>query len=146
MPAEVAVEDTKQAITSFESDWENRTPEPNKCMRSVWNVRAVAFVAKPQKAAGLAECFEGPILRWLHQVPGFAGAMILNCHNEWRRILVLTFWETEAQAAKCRWEDHRGVRRLTEPLVDLCAKVETFEAVLPAALSPDQQMAVPTFS
>lgn len=146
MPAGVAVEEINQDLSPFETDWEARAPEPKRCMHSIWNVRAVAFVAKPQKAAALAECFEGPILRLLHQVPGFAGAMILNCHKEWRRILVLTFWESEAQAAKCRWEDYTSVRRLTDSLVDLCAKVETFEAVLPAALSPDQQKAMPTFS
>ena len=146
MPVERAIKEPSSECFGFMGDWETGNLDEKKTRRSIWNVRAVGFIAKPQRVGELTACFEGPVTRLLNQVPGFAGAMILNCHNEWRKVTVLTFWETEAQAAKCHWEDYSTVRRLIAPLVDLSAKVETFEAVLPATCCHEAQSAIAAIS
>lgn len=133
MPAEVAVEELIPMDCVLEDGWQIGHLVQKNRGRPAGNVRAVALIAKPQKVRDLKALFEGPLLNLLNEVPGFAGAILLNCQNEWRRMIVLTFWETEAQAANCHWEDYSMVRRLITPLVDLPPKVETYEALLPMA-------------
>lgn len=146
MPVERAVQEFPSENFGLRGDWEPGNPAEKKSRRSLLNVRAVGFIAKPHRVGDLAACFEGPVANLLMQVPGFSGAMILNCHNEWRKITVLTFWQTEAQAAKCHWEEYSTVRRLTAPLVDLSVKVETFDAVLPATSCPEEENAIAVIS
>lgn len=146
MPVERAVKEFPSENLGFMGDWEPGNLAEKRTKRSIWNVRSVAFIAKPHRVGELTACFEGPVANLLSQVPGFAGAMILNCHNEWRKLTVLTFWETEAQAEKCHWEDYSTVRRLTAALVDLSAKVETFEAILPATCCREEENAIAAIS
>ena len=86
--------------------------------RPVWNVRAVGFIARPEKVAELTVCLEGPVTRLLREVRGFASAIVLQSHQEGRSVLVLTFWEMKAQAMKNCWEQLSAVRELISPLVE----------------------------
>jgi hypothetical protein len=97
----------------------------------MWNVRAVEFICKPGKIREVHECIRGPIADLLRNADGFSNAMILHSHGELRRVLVLSFWETEEQARANRWEDSTTARKLVSPLIDVCARVETYEAILP---------------
>jgi hypothetical protein len=101
-------------------------------VRITWNVRSLGFISKPGQIQELKTCIEGPLIDCLRQVPGFAGAMVLHAQREWRNLLVLTFWEAESQAADnyC-WEEFSAVRKLLSPLIDVCTKVQTFQATLP---------------
>jgi Antibiotic biosynthesis monooxygenase len=94
----------------------------------VWNVRAVGFISKPERTAELAVVIETSLNDLLREFPGFAGAMVLRSQNETRNLLVLSFWETEKQAAATRWEENRAVRLAIWPIVDVCTKVQTFRA------------------
>jgi hypothetical protein len=97
------------------------------------NIRAVGFIAKPEKVNDLTISMKGPLMALLGQIPGFTGAMILHSHKEWRSVTMLTFWETEMQAIRIRWEDLPSVRKLIAPLVDVCTRVQTFQGTLPEA-------------
>jgi hypothetical protein len=100
-------------------------------VRMTENVRSVGFIAKPGQIQELKTCMEGPLIDLLRQTAGFAGAMILHAHKESRSLWMLTFWETEDQATNGCWEEFTPVRKLLSPLIDLCTKVQTFEATMP---------------
>jgi hypothetical protein len=101
--------------------------------RLIWNVRAVGFISRPERVAELTACLEGPVIGLLRDVRGFASAIVLQSHREGRSVLILTFWETKAQAMKNRWEQLSTVRELVSPLVDVRTKVQTFQASVPYA-------------
>jgi hypothetical protein len=96
--------------------------------RRIWNVRAVGFISKPERTEELALVIERSVSDLLQELPGFAGAMVLRPQNEKRNLLVLSFWETEEQAAMTRWEINEAVRGVISPMVDVCTRVQTFQA------------------
>jgi hypothetical protein len=100
-------------------------------VRMTGHVRSVGFIAKPGRIRELKTCLEGPLIDALRQTRGFAGAMILHAQKESRSLWVLTFWEAEEQAANNCWEEFPAIRRLLLPLIDVCTKVQTFQATLP---------------
>jgi hypothetical protein len=110
--------------------------------RPIWNVRAVGFIARPERVAELTACLEGPVTRLLREVRGFASAIVLQSHQEGRSVLVLTFWETKAQAMKNCWEQLSTVRQLVSPLVDVRTKVQTFQASVPYAAADTESREV----
>jgi antibiotic biosynthesis monooxygenase len=97
-----------------------------------WNVRAVGFIAKPEKTPELTTSVEGKVAGLLRQMQGFSGAMVLQSHTEARSLLVLTFWETEGQAATNCWEELTAVKETIAPIIDVCTRVQTFRATLPS--------------
>jgi len=99
----------------------------DKLDRPSWAVRSIGFIAKPDKTRELTACLEGPVSTLLRETPGFAGLMVMHSQHEERNLLVFAFWETEKQAAN-HWEEFSSVRRIVSPLVDVCAKVQTFHA------------------
>jgi hypothetical protein len=103
------------------------------------HVRSVGFIAKPGQIQELKTCIEGPLIEVLRQTPGFAGAMVLHAQKESRSLLLLTFWEEEGQAANNCWEEFPAVRKLLSPLIDVCTKVQTFQATLPQLTEPCRQ-------
>jgi hypothetical protein len=111
---------------SREIPWTMETPFAS-------HVRAVGFIAKPEAAAELAQCLEGPLMTLLREMPGFRGAVILHSHNEWRNVTVLTFWRTEDQSMRTGWEDTTRVSDLIYPLVDVRTRVQTFQGTFAQA-------------
>lgn len=99
-------------------------------IRMTSHVRSVGFISKPGRIRELKTCLEGPLMDLLHQVPGFTSALVLHAQKESRNLLVLTFWESESQAADNSWEEFPAVRQLLSPLIDVFMKVRTFEATL----------------
>jgi hypothetical protein len=100
-------------------------------VRVTSHVRSVGFISKPGQIQELKACIEGRLIDLLRETPGFAGAMILRAQKESRSLWVLTFWEAEGQAANNCWEEFSVVRKLLSPLIDVCTKVQTFQATLP---------------
>jgi hypothetical protein len=105
---------------------------PQGSLRPNWHVRAVGFIAKPERTYELAGSIEGPVTSVLQELPGFAGAIVLHSRNEPRNLLVLTFWKTEKQAATSCWEELKAVLKTISPMVDVCTKVQTFRATAAA--------------
>jgi heme-degrading monooxygenase HmoA len=104
----------------------------DRLQRRIWNVRVVGFISKPERTDELVTVIENAVNDRLPEFPGFAGAMVLRSQNEKRTLLVFSFWETEKQAATTRWEVNRGVRRAISQMVDVCIKVQTFQATAAA--------------
>ena len=104
----------------------------DRLQRRIWNVRVVGFISKPERTDELVTVIENAVNDRLPEFPGFAGAMVLRSQDEKRTLLVFSFWETEKQAATTRWEMNRGVRRAISQMVDVCIKVQTFQATAAA--------------
>jgi Antibiotic biosynthesis monooxygenase len=100
--------------------------------RPVWNVRAVGFISKPQCTDELAALLESSLNDLLQDFPGFAGTLVLRSQEDKRSLLVLSFWETERQAATTGWEANWALGRVIRSMVDVCTKVQTFRASAPA--------------
>jgi hypothetical protein len=97
----------------------------------VLDVRATGIIAKPERIGELTACIEGPVTNLLREESGFVCAIVLQSHKEGRSVLVLTFWDTKAHATNCCWEESTGVQGLISPLIDVCAKAQTFQANVP---------------
>jgi hypothetical protein len=92
------------------------------------NARVVEFIAKPGKVRHLEDCIRGQIMGFLNRQIGFSGTIILNSHKEPRLILVVSFWTTQQMAAENCWEKSRVVRLSAGSLIDVCSRVNTYEA------------------
>jgi len=97
------------------------------------NARGVEFIAKPGRIRDLRENIRHQVMDYLELGDGFSGALLLTSHKEPRLVLVITFWKTELQARNNCWEHAPAVRKLVGPLIDVCSKVQTYEAALPAS-------------
>jgi hypothetical protein len=128
---EMAIDDSSE-IQLVDAFLESESfPQKRETARMTRNVRSVGFISKPGQTQELKTCLEGPLIDRLRQAPGFAGAMVLHAQKESRNLWVLTFWQAENQAANNCWEEFSGVRELLSPLIDVCTKVQTFQATLP---------------
>jgi|SRR5579863_4315514 len=104
----------------------------NDAASNVLNVRAVDFIARPGKAAELHACLNGRVLDSLKKRRGFSGAVILSSHKEARLLTVLSFWSTAGEAVENKWEEWQVVQQALVHLIDVCSRVHTYEAVIPA--------------
>jgi hypothetical protein len=116
---------------------------PSETLRETLNARLVEFVAKPGKVELLEECVRGQIMEFLGRQKGFAGAMILNSHQEQRLILVVSFWATKRMSEENCWERTRVVRQATACLIDVCSRVHTYQAGFAKAPGAEQQQHTP---
>jgi hypothetical protein len=101
------------------------------------NARLVEFIAKPGKVELLEEFVRGQIMEFLSRQRGFAGAIILNSHQEQRLVLVVSLWTTKRVSEENCWERSRVVRQAAGCLIDVCSRVHTYEAGFAGA--PDAQ-------
>ena len=97
------------------------------------NARAVEFIAKPGKIRELHACLGARVLEVLNECEEFSSAIVLTSHKEPRLAVVLTFWTSEPAARSNHWEDAPAIRKLVSPFIDVCCKVQTYEAALPSA-------------
>jgi hypothetical protein len=95
------------------------------------NARGVEFIAKPGRIQDLRNCIREKVMEHLKPATGFSSAVLLTSHKEPRLVLVLTYWATETQARSNCWEHAPAVRMLVQPLIDVCSKVQTYEAAVP---------------
>lgn len=108
----------------------NVRPNANSMVQTL-NVRAVEFIGKPGRIRDLRTCIRDRVMEHLKQSSGFLSAIVLTSHKEPRQVLVLSFWQTESQATNSRWECAPEVRKMVLPLIDLCSRVQTYEAAVP---------------
>ncbi len=102
----------------------------------VLNARSVEFIAQPGKIRELRNCIQSALMDHLKKQRGFSTAIVLVSHKEPRLVLVMTFWKTEKDATGNRWESSAAVLKLIAPLIDVCSRVHTYEAVLPDVSDP----------
>lgn len=110
----------------------NLRPNGNAGFQTL-NARGVEFIAKPGRIQDLRICIRDKVTDYLRVAPGFSSAVVLTSHKEPRLVLVLTFWQTEMQARTNCWEHAPVVRKLVQPLIDVCSKVQTYEAAVPTS-------------
>lgn len=96
----------------------------------VLNARSVELIAQSRKIRELRNCKRGELMEHLKKQRGFAGAILLNSLKEPRLILAMSFWQAEKEASK-RWETSATVVKLISPLIDVCTRVQIYEATLP---------------
>jgi hypothetical protein len=105
------------------------------------NARLVEFIAKPGKVELLEEFVRGQIMEFLSRQRGFAGAIILNSHQEQRLILVVSLWATKRMSEENCWERSRVVRQVVGCLIDVCSRVHTYEAGFAKASGEEHESA-----
>lgn len=127
----LVIDDSSETHPS-DSLWESKSLAHGRdTVRMTSHIRSVGFISKPGQIQELKTCLQGPLIDALRQTRGFAGAMILHGQKESRSLWVLTCWETDDQAANNCWEEFPAIRKLLSPLIDVCTKVQTFQATLP---------------
>jgi hypothetical protein len=104
------------------------------------NARVVEIIAKPGKVALLEEYVRGEVMEFLNRQKGFAGAIILNSHQEQRLIQVVSFWTTKRTSEENCWERSRVVRQTAGFLIDVCTRVHTYQAGFAGAFSPEHEI------
>jgi len=92
------------------------------------NARVVEFIAKPRKTEKLRSFLGQAVTPLLRDQTGFIRTVILTKHEERRRIVVITFWNTKEQALSDPWEEIPLVREQLSPLVDAQSSTRTYEA------------------
>lgn len=127
---EMTVEDPSE-ISWGEMLLEGKNFADDQAARAVRNVRSVGFISRPGQIEELKACVEGPLIDLLRQTAGFVGALILEAQKESRNLWVLTFWEAEDQLSNNRWEESQEACEILSPLIDVCTKVQTYQATLP---------------
>jgi hypothetical protein len=95
------------------------------------NARSVELIAQPGKIRELRNCIQGALMEHLKKQRGFSSAIVLVSHKEPRLVLVMSFWKAEKDATGNRWESSAAVLKMISPLIDVCSRVHTYEAVLP---------------
>jgi hypothetical protein len=108
----------------------NLEPHGNSGFQAL-NARGVEFIAKPGRIQDLRSCILEKVMDYLRVSHGFSSAVVLTSHKEPRLVLVLTFWKTEMQARNNCWEHAPAVRKMVQPLIDVCSNVQTYEAAIP---------------
>lgn len=122
---------TIEEVTCNSEEWSPHL-EPNGNMGFLTlNARAVEFIAKPGRIRSLRGCIRERVMEFLKLQRGFSSAIILTSHKEPRLVLVITFWNTEKQATGNCWETAPALRKVLGSLVDVCTKVQTYEAAVP---------------
>lgn len=128
-----------KTASEFDSRMERTTLDYHDGAESgMLNARAVEFIAKPGRVQHLQNCMRREVAEILKQQTGFAGIFVLTSHKEPRLVQVLSFWNSAKQATENCWEESRAVRKLVAPLIDVCGKVQSYEAALPE--SPETVM------
>jgi hypothetical protein len=122
---------TIEAVVGNSDGWGMNVRPNASSMSQTLNVRAVEFIGKPGRIRDLRTCIRDRVMGHLKQSSGFLSAIVMTSHKEPRQVLVLSFWETESQATNSRWERAPEVRNMVLPLIDLCSKVQTYEAAIP---------------
>jgi len=130
---------TIDEVIGNDTEWRlNLHPHGNSGFQKV-NARGVEFIAKPGMIQDLRNSIRDKVMDHLKVANGFSSAIVLTSHKEPRLVLVLTFWKTEAQARNNSWEHAPAVREILQPLIDVCSKVQTYEA----AMSKSSRMTMP---
>jgi hypothetical protein len=125
----VAIE---EVVCNLEVWRSNLSPNEDSGFQTL-NARGVEFIAKPGRINDLRHNIRHQVMDHLELGNGFSGALVLSSHKEPRLVLVITFWKTELQARNNCWEHAPAIRKLVGPLIDVCSKVQTYEAALPAS-------------
>jgi hypothetical protein len=93
---------------------------------------SIEFVAKPNETHRLQTALPAALDSTLHEVAGFAGALVFIANYEARLVTVVTLWTGEDRIRQCG-ENLKWVRALLNPYMDRCLRVQTLAAFAPGA-------------
>lgn len=96
------------------------------------NARSVELIARPAKARELRTRLCDQLSHISKGKAGFEGVMVMASHLEPRRVVVVTLWQTRRDAMEAQWEMDPALSGIMEELVDVCARVQTYETWVPA--------------
>lgn len=94
------------------------------------NARAVEFIAKPEKTDELRGLLCQAVTPLLRDRTGFIRSIVLTAHEEPRRVVVITLWNTEQRTVRDPWEETPLVRELLSPLIDAWSRTRTYNVDL----------------
>lgn len=126
-----------QDVVCATSTWDARTTltQSSGTAFHTLSARSVELIAQPGKVGELRTCVQSALMEHLKKQRGFAGAVVLNSLKEPRLILVMSLWKAEKYASGNRWETSAAVLAMISPLIDVCSKVQTYEAAMPSQMS-----------
>jgi heme-degrading monooxygenase HmoA len=94
------------------------------------NARVVEFIAKPRKTDKLRGLLCHAVTPLLRDRTGFIRTIVLTKHEERRRVVVITLWNTKEQTVSEPWEETPLMRDLLSQLIDAWSSTRTYEAHL----------------
>jgi antibiotic biosynthesis monooxygenase len=103
------------------------------------NARAVEFIAKPGKTDELRGLLCQAVTPLLRDRTGFIRTTVLTMHEEPRRVVVITFWNTEEPTVHDPWEEIPLVREILSPLIDVWSRTRTYKVDLGEATEAHSQ-------
>jgi heme-degrading monooxygenase HmoA len=104
------------------------------------NARAVEFVAKPGKTDELRGLLCHAVTPLLRDRTGFIRTIVLSMHEELRRLVVITFWNTEEATVHDPWEQIPLVREILSPLIDVWSRTRTYKVDFAEATEAHSQV------
>jgi len=97
------------------------------------NAQAVELIARADNVGELRACICEHLADLLQGKSGFEGVFVMASHKEPRRLLILSLWKTQREATENPWESEPAFREMVAPMVDVCARVNTYETLLCSA-------------
>lgn len=89
--------------------------------------RVVEIRTKLGKTRDFSVTLNEKVLPILRKQPGFVDEITLVSNTEPDRVLALSFWQSEADAEKYNREQYPMVTEILNPLLDIPARVQTFD-------------------
>jgi heme-degrading monooxygenase HmoA len=89
--------------------------------------RVVEIRTKLGKTRDFSATLNEKVLPILKKQPGFIDEITLVSNTEPDRVLALSFWQSEADAEKYHREQYPMVTEILTPLLDIPARVQTFD-------------------
>jgi quinol monooxygenase YgiN len=106
------------------------------------NARAVEFIAKPGKAEELRGFLRQAVAPLLRDRAGFLRSIVLTTHGAPRRVVMITFWNTERRMLDL-WEENPVVRKGLSPLIDAASRTSSYQVDVTEIIdAPSQTMNV----
>ena len=94
------------------------------------NARVVEFIAKPENTDELRGLLCQAVPPLLRDRTGFIRSIVLTKHEEPRRIVVITFWNTEERTVSDPWEESPIMHEILSPLIDAWTRARTYKVDL----------------
>ena len=93
------------------------------------NARAAEFIAKPGRSDELRDHLCQSLAPLLQKGSEFIRAIVLTSDEEPRRVVAITFWNSEEHTSS-PWEESPLVHEILSPLVDVWPRVRTYKVVM----------------
>lgn len=116
----------EKPLGSFQPAEQLMTVPVGDALATKLNARAVEFIAKPGKTDELRGFLCQAVAPLLRDRAGFLRSIVLTTHGAPRRVVMITFWNTERRTPDL-WEENPAVREKLSPLIDAASRVNTYQ-------------------